>query len=44
MQQLKALCSEMLVKSNDDIKAGCHLFWKTGYLFAVFGHTPITFG
>ena len=38
MHQLKALCSDMLVESNDKLKVGCHLFWKTGYLFAVFGH------
>jgi len=28
----------MLIESNDEIKVGCHLFLKTGYLFAVFGH------
>jgi len=38
MRQLKALFSDMLVESNDELKIGCHLFWKTGYLFAVFGH------
>ena len=37
MRQLKTLCEEVLPE-REDLKVGCHVFRKTGYLVAVFGN------